>query len=240
LAGALPRPGGNAGNLPPILAFMPHRNYVANTEKYALGVNSFNALSSPIPADLVDFSAGAEIVLGKYTSPSGPATLMLIEYPTPQLAAERLRRMDAAHHGAQAQSGVASVENAGPFFDKRTGPIIAVAAGSLSESDAKTLLGMVNYEANVTWNENTYLDKNNNVGTLLVNVILLCFILGSFAIVAGIAFGGIRIVVKRFFPDRFFDRPEQMEFISLHLAPGPTEGPSAGGVKVDETLPRSG
>ena len=27
LAGVLPRPGGNAGNLPPILAFMPHHGY---------------------------------------------------------------------------------------------------------------------------------------------------------------------------------------------------------------------
>ena len=37
LAGALPRPSGNAGNLPPILAFMPHHGYSANTEKYAEG-----------------------------------------------------------------------------------------------------------------------------------------------------------------------------------------------------------
>src|ERR1700678_1939894 len=34
LAGMLPRPGGNAGNLPPILTFMPHHGYTANTEKY--------------------------------------------------------------------------------------------------------------------------------------------------------------------------------------------------------------
>jgi hypothetical protein len=38
------------------------------------------------------------------------------------------------------------------------------------------------------------------------------------AIVAGVAFGGFRILMKRLFPDRLFDRPEQMEFISLHLA----------------------
>jgi len=223
LAGLLPRPSGNAGNLPPILAFMPHRDYVPNTEKYALGPIAFGALSSPIPADLVDFGASAEVVVGKYTTPSGQATLMLIEYPTPQLAAERLRRLDAAHR-AQPQGGVSSVENAGPFFDKRTGPIIAIAAGPLSESDAKALLGKVNYEANVTWNENTYFDKNSNMGTLLVNIIILSFILGAMAIVAGVAFGGIRILVKRFFPNRVFDRPERMEFISLHLAEKLAEG----------------
>jgi hypothetical protein len=226
LAGVLPRPSGNAANLPPILAFLPHRGYVANTEKYALGPRAFGALSSPITAQLVDFTASAEVVMGNYTSPDGQATLMLIEYPTPQLAAEHLRRIDAVRQAAPPQAGVAAVKNGGPFFDKRTGPIIAIAAGPLSESDANALLGLVNYEANVTWNENTYLDKNNNVGTLLVNVIILCFVLGAIAIVAGIGFGGIRILVKRLFPNKVFDRPEQMEFISLHLAEKMAEGSS--------------
>ena len=228
LAGVLPRPSGNAANLPPILAFMPHRGYVANTEKYALGPLAFVALSSPITAQLVDFTASAEVAMGKYASPGGQASLVLIEYPTPQLAAEHLRRIDAVRQAAPPQAGVAAIENVGPFFDKRTGPIIAIAAGPLSESDANALLGLVNYEANVTWNENTYLDKNNNVGTLLVNVIILCFVLGVIAIVAGVGFGGIRILVKRFFPNKVFDRPEHMEFISLHLAEKMAEGSSGG------------
>ena len=240
LAGVLPRPSGNAANLPPILAFMPHRGYVANTEKYALGPLAFGALSSPITAQLVDFTASAEVAMGKYTSPRGQATLMLIEYPTPQLAAEHLRRIDAIRQAAPPQGG-AAIENGGPFFDKRTGPIIAIAAGSLSESDANALLGLVNYEANVTWNENTYLDKNNNVGTLLVNVIILCFVLGAIAIVAGIGFGGIRILVKRFFPNKVFDRPEHMEFISLHLAEKMAEGsPSRSSDAVAETTETPG
>jgi hypothetical protein len=37
------------------------------------------------------------------------------------------------------------------------------------------------------------------------------------AIVVGVGFGGVRILAKRFFPGRVFDRPEEMEFISLHL-----------------------
>ena len=240
LAGVLPRPSGNAANLPPILAFMPHRGHVANTEKYALGPLAFGALSSPITAQLVDFTASAEVAMGKYNSPGGQATLMLIEYPTPQLAAEHLRRIDAIRQAAPPQGG-AAIENGGPFFDKRTGPIIAIAAGPLSESDAHALLGLVNYEANVTWNENTYLDKNNNVGTLLVNVIILCFVLGAIAIVAGIGFGGTRILVKRFFPNKVFDRPEHMEFISLHLAEKMAEGsPSRSSDAVAETTETPG
>ena len=218
LAGVLPRPGGNAGNLPPILAFMPHHGYQANTEKYAEGPLALDAIASPLPADLVDFSANPEVVLGQYSTPGGEATLMLIEYPTPAVAAEHLRRIDAAHHAAQPQPGVAAVENVGPFFDKRTGPIVAIAAGPLSQSDAQTLLGAVNYDASVTWNENTYFDKKNNIANLLVNIILLCIIVGAISLAAGVAFGGARVLLRRYFPGPAFGRADQTEFISLDLA----------------------
>jgi hypothetical protein len=217
LAGVLPRPAGNAGNLPPILAFMPHHGYAANTEKYVEGPLGLGAIGSPLPAELVDFSASPEVALGQYSTPGGGATLMLIEYPTPAVAAEHLRRIDAAHHAAQPQAGVASVENVGPFFDKRTGPIVAIAAGPLSQSDAQTLLGAVNWDVSVTWNENTYFDKKNNIANLLVNIIILCIIVGALSLTAGVAFGGARVLLRRFFPGRVFGRPDQTEFISLQL-----------------------
>jgi hypothetical protein len=228
LAGALPRPAGNASNLPPILAFMPHRGYQVNTEKYAEGPLGLGAIASPIPAELVDFGASPEVVLGQYSTPGGEATLMLIEYPTPALAADHLRRIDAANHAAQPQAGVATVENAGPFFDKRTGPIVAIAAGPLSQSDAQTLLGAVNYEASVTWNENTYFDKKNNIANLLVNIILLCILVGAISLAAGVAFGGARVLLRRYFPGPVFGSADQAEFISLDLSE-PTAQTSPGG-----------
>ena len=217
LAGVLPRPGGNAGELPPVLAYMPHHGYAANTEKYAAGPLALAAIESPLPGDLVDFSSSPEVVIGQYSTPGGEATLMLIEYPTPALAAEHLRRIDAAHHAAQPQAGVAAIENVGPFFDKRTGPIIAIAAGPLSQSDAQTLLGAVNWTPSVTWNENTYFDKKDNIANLLVNIILLCILVGAISLAAGVAFGGARILLRRFFPGPVFGRPDQTEFISLQL-----------------------
>jgi hypothetical protein len=223
LASMLPRPSGNAGNLPPILAFMPHHGYESNTEKYAEGPLALGAIESPLPADLVDFSSSPEVALGQYSTPSGAATLMLIEYPTPAIAAEHLRRIEAAHQAAKPDSGAAAVENLGPFFDKRTGPIIAIAAGPLSQSDARTLLGAVNWDASVTWNENTYFDKKDNVANLLVNIIILCIIVGALSLTAGVAFGGARVLLRKFFPGRVFGRANQTEFISLDLADSQSE-----------------
>jgi len=239
LAGVLPRPGGNAVNLPPILAFMPHHGYLANTEKYVEGPLALAALVSPVPADLVGFSASPEVVLGQYSTPGGEVTLMLIEYPTPALAADHLRRIDGAHHAAQPQSGVAAIENIGPFFAKRTGPIIAIAAGSLSQGDAQTLLGAVNYEASVTWNENTYFDKKNNIANLLVNIILLCILVGAISLAAGVAFGGARVLLRRYFPGPVFGRADQDEFISLDLRKAETPGSAARPSPTSETSNRS-
>jgi hypothetical protein len=39
-------------------------------------------------------------------------------------------------------------------------------------------------------------------------------------LVAGMAFGGLRVAIRSLFPGRIIDRPEQVEFISLHLEEG--------------------
>ena len=218
LAGALPHPGGSAGNLPTFLEFMPRRGYIANTQKYAMGPAALAALAPPVTADLVDFGASSEVTLGRYHTPSGEATLMLISYPTPQLAADHLRRIDAAHQLPAPQPGASAIACAGPFCGKRTGPIIAIATGPVSDSDAKSLLGMVNWQASVTWNQATDQHEVRDLYMLILNIVVLCAILAGLAVVAGVAFGGFRILIKRWYPDKVFDRPEQMEFISLHLA----------------------
>jgi uncharacterized protein DUF6599 len=218
LAGLLPRPAGGAANLPTFIQFLPHRGYVANTQKYATGPAALSALSAPVSANQVDFGSSSEVTLARYDTPSGEATLMLISYPTPQMAAEHLKKIDPAHQQqGQPQGGVTTIGNAGNFFYKRTGPIIAIASGPASDSDAKTLLGLVNWEANVTWNEATDSHEVRDLYQLILNIVVLCAILAGLAIIAGVAFGGLRILMKRLYPNKVFDRPEQMEFISLHL-----------------------
>ena len=81
----------------------------------------------------------------------------------------------------------------------------------------------MNYEADVTWNENTFQGKKNNLGNLLFNVFLLCGILIVFAGVAGLAFGGIRIFFNRILPERVLHREKPTDFISLNLSEGQDE-----------------
>ena len=92
LSQALPLPAGNAGNLPSLPAYLPKSGYVKNTAKYVVGPVGLDKISAPLSAQLVDFNASAEVALGAYQTSGGVATLMLIAYPTPQLAAEHLRQ----------------------------------------------------------------------------------------------------------------------------------------------------
>lgn len=218
LAGVLPRPSGSSGNLPSFIQFLPQSNYIANSQKYAMGPVALAALDAPVTLDQVDFSASSEVTLARYQTPSGEVTLLLISYPTPQLAAEHLRRIEAAHQIPPSnQEGVSTINGSGTFFDKRTGPIVVIASGGMSESDAKSLLGLVNWRATVTWNSPTSNPEVHDLYMLILNIVILCAILAGLAIIAGVAFGGLRILMKRLYPDKVFDRPEQMEFISLHL-----------------------
>jgi hypothetical protein len=217
LAASLPAPAGNARNLPPLPNYLP-KQVDAKNAKYILGPVALDRVGSPLPPPMVDFKSGAEVVIARYQAKIGESSLMLIEYPTPQLAAEKLREMDGAHQPvAQRPPGSPSIMDVSPFFDKRTGPIIIVAAGPLAISEANSLLGSVSYEAVVTWNENTYVSKKDNLANLLFNVIILCGIVVGLSLVAGMAFGGFRLLMKRLFPDRVFDRPDDREIISLHL-----------------------
>jgi hypothetical protein len=221
LAGLLPPAAGSKGNPPSLPTYLPKRasgpTLEANTTKYILGPVALDRVGSPLPVSMVDFKSGAEVVIGKYPMSAGDSTLMLIEYPTPQIAAERLRQIDASHQVTQQQPGVATILDVGPFFDTRTGPIVVIAAGPLSKSEARSLMSSINYEADVTWNENTYVSKKDNLANFLFNAIVLCGIVVGLALVAGVAFGGLRLLIKRVFPDSVFDRPEAVEFISLHL-----------------------
>jgi len=218
LADELPRNGGSAANLPGLPIYLPKDSYVKNTSKYVVGPAALERDSAPLPAQYVDFNKGAEVVLGDYSISGVPATMMLISYPTPQIAAAQLKLIESAQQSHQLGST--------QILTRRTGPILVLVSGAISPGDAKSLLSSVNYDADVTWNQNTYFTRRDNVANLIVGVIILAAIIGGISIVAGIAFGGFRLAMKRVFPNKVFDRPEQMEIIALHLSdrgPGPQD-----------------
>ncbi len=208
LAQLLPVGSGDVLKLPTLPTYLPQQAYVKHSAKYVLGAAGLQAAGGSLPADLIDFGRSAEVVLGQYGSSRGTASLTLISYPTPQIAAERLRAIEAY---AAAQAGAESIAA------RRTGPIVAVTTGAISADEAKSLLAAVNYDAEVTWSEATGLGKRDNIGNLVIAAFMLIGIIFLFALVFGLMFGGFRLLMKRLFPQRVFDRPDEVEIIRLNL-----------------------
>jgi uncharacterized protein DUF6599 len=205
LAGMLPDVKGTSGNLPNLPEYLPKQGAVENSAKYILGPQALAATHTPLPPDLAAFAVEPEILTQNYTTPDGPVTLMLLEYPTPQIAIERLRAIQAA-------------QSSDPKFAvRRTGPIIVAESGNVGNSDAKAVLNAVNYEAEVTWNEATSIAKKDNIGNLLLAVFGLIGILLIFGLVFGVFMGGIRVLLTRYFPGTVFDVPENVEILQLHI-----------------------
>jgi hypothetical protein len=220
LSDHLPRPIGSAENLPVLPRYLPARFFVSNTAKYIVGPIGLEKAAAPLAASYVDFSKGAEVMMGNYHTSDGGAVLMLINYPTPQIATAQLNLIESSRQSHQLGDSQIAV--------RRTGPIVVLISGQVG-SDANALLSSVNYDADVTWTENTYFTRRDNVANLIVNVILLAAIICGLSVVVGVGFGGFRMLVKRLFPDRVFDRPEQLEIIALHLS-DPVQKPADSGV----------
>lgn len=205
LAGMLPEVKGSPGNLPSLPEYLPKQGAVENSAKYILGPQALAVTRTPLSAEVVGFASEPEILTQSYSTPDGPVTLMLIEYPTPQIAAERLRAMQAAQNSDQ------------PLAARRTGPIVVVENGNVGNGDARNLLNAVNYEAEVTWNEATSVSKRDNIGNLLLAVFGLIGILIAFGLIFGVFFGGVRVLLTRYFPGTVFDLPENAEILQLHI-----------------------
>jgi hypothetical protein len=81
------------GPLPPIRTYLAGTGRVLGSERYALGPDGFrralDALSGNdfvVLTDAAGFSSGAEAMFARYQTGKDGGVLLLIEYPTPQLA----------------------------------------------------------------------------------------------------------------------------------------------------------
>lgn len=201
---------------PPIPDYLPDRDRAAGTEKYALGPAAFQAalLSLNRPAysaitNAAGFSSGAEAMFARYRTTRDDAVLLLLEYPTPQLAGLHWKHLEQALPPSAKSDGT-SIE--------RKGSMLAIVLAPSSPTYATRVRNSVNYETQVTWNEPTHTITDPPITTVLAKIIMATGAFMLVAIVFGIAFGGVRVLMKTFFPGKVFDRPEQMDVLQLGLS----------------------
>ena len=80
------------------------------------------------------------------------------------------------------------------------------------------MLESVSYQAQITWHERvTPSDDAQSWARFLLSSFMLIGALFLFALITGLGFGFLRVLLKRRYPNRFFDRPEETEIIRLNI-----------------------
>ena len=209
--------GSEKGPLPPVRTYLPKTGRLLGTERYALGPDAMRAALAELGqsdmtllVDAAGFSSGAEAMLARYTSPGrGSGVLVLLEYPTPQLAEQHIHHLEEALPAAAKQAGTVI---------ERKGSLLSIVLSPSSAEYAKNLREAVDYETQVTWNEASQTATDPPITSVMVKIFIGTGVFMVAAVVLGIAFGGVRVVTKRLFPGRVFDRPNQMEVLQLGLS----------------------
>jgi hypothetical protein len=220
LAKNLPMPQGNRALTPPILANLPQSALQKQTMHFAQGPTGYAGSGGVLPPELVGFDRDAEAVTANYSLTSGPATLTLIDYPTPQMAEAQYKKI---HDYIKAGSG------AQPAFPKplqdsdqaslevmRSGPIVALVSGDAIPDESHKLLAQVHYAADLT--QMTQGKDNEIVKTsqFLMGIAMLVIVGCSAAVLLGFFLGGGR-ALYRVARGRPASSLYEVEFIRLHL-----------------------
>jgi hypothetical protein len=162
--------------LPALPVFMPSANLIPGSERFVIGPATLQKFEPRISPSTALFSVGAEAQLARYRTSKGEANLAMFNYPTPQIARERLVEFQKIP-GAVA---------------KRSGPLVAVTIAAPDADEAEKILAKVDYQATITWNEKPAAPEPSPAA-LILGIFVNIGIIAAFAVLAGIGYAGIRI-----------------------------------------------
>ena len=190
---------------PPVSQHLPPENLIQGTDRYIVDEASVGRELRLDPG-VLGFDDSVEIATADYRVNEKTAHLVLLMYPTQQVAKKY-------------EDQWAGTSNDEPAFRKRVGPLIALVRGLRDATIAKSILDGVNYESQVTWDQPR---PDLSLRQVILTIFTFIGIALLFTFIAGLSFGGLRLFVKARYPNRVFDRPEDMEIIQLKLAQGLT------------------
>jgi len=227
------------GSLPTLPLYLPEKSRVAVSDRYILGPQTLDQMFPGGIGDSVGFQRSAEAELAHYRLDGRDATLLIVGFPTDQLAALQLRELQENFN-----INGTSHPTAAPLFAKRSARLLAIVAGATTQAEANTLLDQIRMETERSWNE-PVLKPEPRIELMIEGSIIGAMTICVFALVAGLSFGGLRLVVKRFLPGKVFDTKTHLQVLQLGLGSKPINSddfygysaPTAPGAPVDKNLP---
>jgi hypothetical protein len=183
-----------------VLSFLPQAALDGQTTHYALGPASYAGSGGVLPPGLIGFDSDAETVTANYSLTSGPATLTLIDYPTPQIAAAKeteIRAYIQADSKAQppwpkplTDSDVASLEV------RKSGVLVILVSGDAIPDESHRLLESVHYEAQLMSVPQPMKSEVAKTSQLLLGIASIVIVGSLAAILLGFFLGGGRALYR--------------------------------------------
>jgi hypothetical protein len=181
--------------LPVLASYLPDDGLVPNSERYVIGPVGLAAFDPSIPPSVAAFHFGTEAQTGVFHNPKGDMKLAIFNYPTHQIAMQK----------------VSDFEKVTGAVVKRSGPLVAVVLSPPDPDFAERVLAGIRYQAEVTRSEYVPTSRDN-IGVLILNIFMLIGVLLAFSVVSGLAVGGVRAWLRH---GKHGVEAEPM--ISLHL-----------------------
>jgi hypothetical protein len=203
---------------PSIGEHLPEQGRVLRSEHYVLGPRTLSQYVPIATDDWIGFDYSAETILARYRLGDKDATLLITSYPTQQIAADKFSKM--LRRFVFDPPGPVPA-NQTVLFGKRVSSLVAIVYGASSQAAANKLLDQIQYESQVTWNEPKQTITEPSFSSMIVGAFMGTGAIMVLAIVAGVGFGGIRLLFKIFLPNKVFDREKQIEILQLGISSKP-------------------
>ncbi len=210
-------PKAEQGPLPALSDHLPTKGFIDRSDKYILGPQTLNQVFPVTTNDWLGFDTGAEAEVARYRVDGRELNLLIADFPTPQTAQKKLTQLQQDYHVNAPNTD----PNGSPIFARRSITLLAIVSGARTREEANKVLDQIQSGTEVTWNEPTFQFKEPAITTMIVGAIIGTGIICCFALVSGLAFGGFRLVIKRWLPDKVFDRSSQMQVLQLGLGSKP-------------------
>jgi len=210
-------PKAEQGPLPALSDHLPTKGFIDRSDKYILGPQTLNQFFPVTTNDWLGFDTGAEAEVARYHVDGRELNLLIADFPTPQTAQKKLAQLQQDYH----VNAPSTDPNGSPIFARRSITLLAIVSGARTREEANKVLDQIQSGTEVTWNEPTFQFKEPAITTMIVGAIIGTGIICCFALVSGLAFGGFRLVIKRWLPDKVFDRSSQMQVLQLGLGSKP-------------------
>ncbi len=186
---------------------------VPGSEKYLAGEEGVRRILPSIPPDLLGFNFGAEVQTGDYAAGQSHSRVVVITYPTPQIAHSQYVQMqkglDLNQPGSAKQA-----------LGKQEGSFVVLVLYSGSRVAASRWMELFNRRIGLSWDRPYPGDKPpllQMLNFIVLNIIFVFYLCG-WSVFAGVIFYLSKQAARKWFPQTDFGQPDEARFITLKLS----------------------